>query len=101
MSYIVYHCGDVDELRQKALVCGSKLQMTWPARYHKIGFAALTALIDLGADEDVLVVAFRGTLGISEWMEYRSLLKCNFSPLFNKTDKVVLPIWMNVLDRVS
>lgn len=101
LSYIVYHCGDVKELHQKALVSGAKLQMTWPARYYKTGFAALTALVDLGGDEDVLVVAFRGTVGISEWMEYRSLIKHKFRTLFNETDKVVLPIWMDVLDRVS
>ena len=98
----MYRDRDVEGLRQAVLEKGAQLQMVWPAKYGKAGFAALTALVvPDGEKEDVLVVAFRGTVGLSEWREYLSIREGTFRPLYDDTDPVVLPVWMEVVDGVS
>lgn len=77
--------------------------MTWPPK-NGGGFQALTALLDLDdVGNDILVVAFRGTFGKSEWMEYKSeaFVGDNFRPLDGGSDRVVWAVWMDTLKRVS
>lgn len=101
LSYVSYLGGDAT--KQAALRKGAHLQMTWPSTYGGTGNMALAALVDPDGDgNDVLVVAFRGTLETSEWLDYRSYFgDNNFRPLYGNTDRVVWSVWMTTLDQVG
>lgn len=87
---------------QTAQQKGAQLHMTWPSSYGGTGLMALTALVDPDGDgNDVLVVAFRGTSEVAEWMEYRAYFGENFRPLYGEKDPVVWSVWMDTMDNVG
>lgn len=92
----------LEELEAGAANHGLKVEQAWHAPSGQ-GFKAAAARLMVDA-EDVLVVAFRSTIGNDEWLEYpQKYWKRTFLPRDGEaagTDLKVFTVWAETLNEV-
>lgn len=101
----------VPELVTEAAQSHAAILQTWPAIFEQRGFSAFTAALTVAPGVEVLLVAFRGTVGTPEWLSYPEALAgepfmtveglTGFAPFVDAVHKVMYDGGLHVLKSSS